>query len=75
MKIDDLPEIITAQQIADYLQISRKTVYELLQINPEYGGIKNISIGASKRVEKVDFIDWLQLKKRNTTNHHLKAVK
>jgi len=59
-----LPEILTAQDIADYLHISRNTVYEYFKINPEYGGIPCISIGTSRRVDKEDFRDWIKNQKR-----------
>ena len=49
---DELPDILTAQQIATYLGISRKKVYELFQLKDEAGGIPCFSIGASKRVMK-----------------------
>lgn len=75
MTLENMPDIITAQQIANYLQISRKKVYELFQLHPEFGGIPNISIGNSKRVSKSDFIYWLKLKKQNTDHFYLKAVK
>lgn len=61
--MNDLPEIITAQQIASYLGISRRRVYELFQTNPKHGGIPNFSIGSSKRVEKKDFVKWIDGKK------------
>lgn len=57
--IDMLPDILTAQNIADYLKISRKTVYGLLQLKPTYGGIPNFPIGTSKRVRKEDLISWI----------------
>ncbi|MFD2444197.1 helix-turn-helix domain-containing protein [Bacillus sp. CGMCC 1.16607] len=60
---DSLPEVLTAQLIADYLQISRRRVYELLQLHPEHGGIPNFEIGISKRVDKSDFKEWLKQKK------------
>lgn len=61
--MDELPEVITAQQIASYLGISRRRVYELFQTFPEAGGIPNFEIGASKRVEKKDFILWIDARK------------
>ena len=61
--MNDLPEMITAQNIASYLGISRRRVYELFQLNPEHGGIPNFDIGASKRVEKKDFIKWIEARK------------
>ena len=57
--MDNLPEILTAQHIATYLGISRRRVYELFQTVPRHGGIPNFEIGASKRVEKKDFIKWI----------------
>jgi excisionase family DNA binding protein len=61
--LDSLPEVLTAKLIAGYLQISRRRVYELLQLHPEHGGIPNFKIGISKRVDKSDFKEWLKQKK------------
>ena len=61
--IDELPEILTAQHVADYLGISRRRVYELFQLRPNAGGIPNFEIGITKRVEKCDFIEWIRAKK------------
>jgi len=62
MLTDQLPDILTAQNIADYLGISRRRVYELFQMAPEYGGIPNFDIGFSKRVRKEDFLRWIESK-------------
>lgn len=62
MKMDQLPDILTAQNIADYLGISRRRVYELFQLSPEHGGIPNFDIGFSKRVRKEDFLRWIERK-------------
>jgi hypothetical protein len=62
--LETLPEILTAQHIADYLKISRRRVYELFQIKPIAGGIPNFEIGLSKRVDKQDFIVWIEARKR-----------
>ncbi len=62
--LDSLPEILTAQHIADYLGISRRRVYELFDVKPEYGGIPNFDIGYSKRVEKTDLVKWIQEQKK-----------
>lgn len=61
---DDLPDVLTAQHIADYEGISRRRVYELFQLKPAYGGIPNYEIGTSKRVEKTDFAEWRQVRKQ-----------
>jgi chromosome segregation ATPase len=63
-EMENLPEILTAQHIATYLTISRRRVYELFQIKPEFGGIPNFEIGASKRVDKEDFKDWIEARKK-----------
>ena len=63
MPMDELPEIITAQHISDYLGISRGKVYTLFQINLASGGIPNFAIGKSKRVEKKDFLAWIEAQK------------
>ena len=62
--MDDLPEILTAKLIATYLGVSRRRVYELFQLNPKHGGIPNFEIGASKRVDKQDFIKWIEDRKK-----------
>jgi len=63
IKIEELPEMLTAQHIATYLGISRRRVYELFQLKPAFGGIPNLDIGFSKRVDKKDFIAWIEAKK------------
>ena len=62
--LQDMPEILTAQDIADYLKISRRRVYELFQLSPDIGGIPNFEIGLSKRVMKEDFLGWLEQRKK-----------
>ncbi len=64
---ESLPEILTAQHISDYLGISRRRVYELFQLKPEYGGIPNFEIGMSKRVVKDDFFTWIDKQKEKKT--------
>lgn len=61
---EELPDILTAQHIADYLKISRRRVYELFQLNERSGGIRYFEIGLSKRVEKSDFLQWIESKKK-----------
>lgn len=64
--MNKLPEILTAQNIADYLRISRRRVYELMQLDIKKGGLPGFSIGASKRVDKEDFFQWLEEQKKRT---------
>jgi hypothetical protein len=61
--LEQLPDILSAQHIANYLQISRRRVYELFQMTEAAGGIRNFDIGASKRVDKQDFIRWIEIRK------------
>lgn len=62
--MDELPEILNAKHIATYLGLSRRRVYELFQIKPGSGGIPSFDIGNSKRVEKKDFIKWIDDRKK-----------
>ncbi|MEG6521093.1 helix-turn-helix domain-containing protein [Desulfotomaculum sp. 1211_IL3151] len=62
--VETLPDVLTAQHIADFLIISRRRVYELFDIKPEAGGIPNFEIGQSRRVEKQDLISWIKARKR-----------
>lgn len=57
---ESLPDTLTALHIAHYLGISRRRVYELFQIHVGHGGIPNFEIGASKRVDKTDFKQWIE---------------
>lgn len=58
-----MQNILTAQNIADYLQISRKRVYELMALSPKHGGIPSFSVGKSRRVERADFERWIASRK------------
>ncbi|WP_094603431.1 hypothetical protein SPSIL_014790 [Sporomusa silvacetica DSM 10669] len=66
--VNQLPAVLTAQHIATYLGISRTRVYELFQLIPSVGGIPNFDIGLSKRVERQDFINWIQDRKQEKVN-------
>ncbi|MED1786194.1 helix-turn-helix domain-containing protein [Brevibacillus laterosporus] len=54
--LEELPPVLTAQHIAKYLHISRRRVYELMELKE----FPLIRIGKSKRVNKEGFIRWLQ---------------
>lgn len=58
-----LPDILTAQHISQFLGISRRRVYELFKIRVDHGGIPNFEIGTSKRVDKIDFEQWISKRK------------
>lgn len=66
--MNDLPPILTAQDIADYLRVGTKVVYELMNISPAHGGIPSFRVGRrGKRVEKADFLRWLAERKEDRT--------
>ncbi len=69
---DNLPDVLTPQQIADHLSVSRQRVYELIRINPEYGGLPNFAVGKSKRINKIDFIKWIDSQKRERDKRFVK---
>lgn len=60
MKLDDLPDILTADILSKFLSLSKRRVYELMDISVEAGGIPKMQIGRSKRVFKPDFIKWIE---------------
>lgn len=57
-------DVLTAEMIAEHQGISRRRVYELFQLSHKHGGIPNYDIGNSKRVLKVDYLQWIEDSKR-----------
>ena len=55
----DLPDVLTAKEIAGFLRINPTTVYEMFKAGKikSFGGGAN---GKSIRCMKADFIDWLE---------------
>lgn len=68
--LEELSDILTAQDIADYLKISRRRVYDLFKQNVNYGGIPNFEVGNTKRVLKEDLVKWI-VSKRNSKSEML----
>lgn len=62
--LEELPDILSAQHISNYLGVSRTTVYTLFQTNPDRGGIPSFNVGNSKRADKSDFIRWIEARKK-----------
>jgi predicted DNA-binding transcriptional regulator AlpA len=52
---DALPDILNAEDIARYLKISRRRVYEIMKQHD----FPLVPLGVSKRVLKEDFFKWL----------------
>jgi excisionase family DNA binding protein len=64
MTLNDLPDVITPQQVADILHISRRTVYSLLDLKPEAGGIPSFRVGErTRRINKQAFLRWMDQQK------------
>jgi excisionase family DNA binding protein len=53
--LDKLPDIMSPQQVADYVGIARQRVYDFCQ----YGEIKSFTIGASRKIRKTDLLEWI----------------
>lgn len=60
VRLEELPDILTPQQAADYLGIARRRVYELCQLNPTKGGMPSFTVGASRKIKKSNLIDWIE---------------
>jgi excisionase family DNA binding protein len=54
-----LPPVLTAQDITNYLNISKSKAYDLFKEK----GFPTIVIGGNKRVNKDDFLNWLENQK------------
>ncbi len=63
MKLEELPDVLTADVLAQFLSLSKRRVYELMDISDDHGGIPCLRIGRSKRVLKADLLEWLDKRK------------
>ncbi|MFD2330636.1 helix-turn-helix domain-containing protein [Cohnella sp. GCM10020058] len=64
MKLEELPDVLTAPDIAAHQRVHQSTVYALFERAPAAGGIPNYKIGRSRRAEKAEYIKWLEAQKR-----------
>lgn len=51
-----LPDILSPQQVADFVGIARQRVYDACQS----GDLKSFTIGASRKIDKQDMLDWIE---------------
>jgi hypothetical protein len=58
----DLPQVMKAQDIQDFLNISRGKAYGLFKEK----GFPALNIGGSKRVYKEDFLKWVDKQKKTS---------
>lgn len=62
INIEQLPHIMTAKDVQDFLQISKSRAYELFKVK----GFPTIIIGGNKRVKRDEFLKWVE--KHKTPN-------
>ncbi|WP_059050026.1 helix-turn-helix domain-containing protein [Paenibacillus senegalimassiliensis] len=67
-KVEDLPDVCSPQVVADFLGLSRDTVYELCQLSIDHGGLPSYTIGASRKIDLDDLLKW----KENQKNKQLR---
>jgi excisionase family DNA binding protein len=60
----DLPEILTVEEIGDYLRIGRSSAYNLVN-QPKFPAIR---IGNQIRVQKEELLSWLGKQKGANKN-------
>lgn len=62
VRLEELSDILTPQQVADYLGISRRGIYEFCLLNPTDGGLPSFTVGASRKIKKTSLIDWIEMR-------------
>ncbi len=58
-KLENLPDVLTAEALSQFLSLSKRRVYELMALKADAGGIPCMKIGRNKRVLKADFVNWM----------------
>lgn len=56
MGLDNLPEILTVKQLADFLQISEATIKRAIKA----GKLEAFRVGRDWRIEKHCVMDWVK---------------
>ncbi|WP_158606388.1 helix-turn-helix domain-containing protein [Paenibacillus ginsengarvi] len=59
LKLDELPDVLTAQEIACFLRVDVRRVYDNLKLKPNAGGIPHVKMGKQMRIYRSDFISWM----------------
>lgn len=65
--MEELPDRLTAKDIAAHLRVSTRRVYEHFKLSPVLGGIPNFNFGKTIFVDKSDFIDWKEAQKQKNS--------
>ncbi|WP_438351551.1 hypothetical protein ACP8HI_13450 [Paenibacillus sp. FA6] len=59
LSLEELPAHLTAKNIHEFTNISLRKVYELMNMNPEYGGIPSFRIGSKSLLsDRDEFLQW-----------------
>lgn len=61
--MDNLPDVLKAEHIMEFLGMSKGKVYDLMRISVDAGGIPAMRIGRNVRVLKTDLLEWLEKQK------------
>lgn len=56
MGLDKLPEIVTVQELAEFVKISESTIWRAIKS----GDLKALKIGKNVRIEKAEVIKWAE---------------
>jgi excisionase family DNA binding protein len=56
MNPEELPEVMTAEDIKDFLDIGRVQAYDLIKT----GQFRSVRIGRSIRISKKIFLEWFE---------------
>lgn len=64
IKYEDLPDICSVRVVAQYLGLSKDTVYELCQRSPSIGGIPSYMIGGSRKIDRDDMLKWKEARRQ-----------
>jgi excisionase family DNA binding protein len=59
LTLDELPEMLTVQQTADYIRLSKNSIYTLCQKKKEQGGMPSFKSGNTRRIRKSALIEWI----------------
>lgn len=60
MGLDNLPDVITIKQLAEFLQVSEITIKRAIKA----GDLKALKVGKSVRIEKESVMEWLEQKNK-----------
>jgi excisionase family DNA binding protein len=60
LTLEDLPDIISVQQVADFLGVSKNTLYSWCNT----GELTSFKIGNTRRIRKSVLLNWIEQKER-----------